>query len=74
MARAEFNLDTASMSPEAVTKHLERTTEFKCERISTEGSNVDVLPDNLKDFLNQSLPVGVNDMLLVDRDTVRYQL
>ncbi|KAL9082581.1 MAG: hypothetical protein Q9165_008854 [Trypethelium subeluteriae] len=71
MARAEFRLDTAVMSPESVMKHLERTTEFKCERISTQGSNVEVLPGNVKDFLDQPLPVGVNDMQLSGKNVVR---
>jgi Cu2+-exporting ATPase len=72
IARAEFNLDTVAMSPEAVMKHLERTTEFKCERISTEGSNLEVIPTgNVKDFLDQPLPLGVNDMQLVGKGVVR---
>ncbi|KAE8451932.1 hypothetical protein EG329_002773 [Mollisiaceae sp. DMI_Dod_QoI] len=72
LARTEFNLDTAAMSPEAVMKHLERTTEFKCERISTQGSNLEVIPTgNVKDFLDQPLPLGVNDMQLVGKGIVR---
>jgi Cd2+-exporting ATPase len=71
MARAEFSLDTASMSPESVMKHLKRTTEFKCERISTQGSNIDVVPSNVNDFLDQPLPLGVNDIQLVGKGVVR---
>lgn len=72
MARAEFNLDTAAMSPETVMKHLERTTEFKCERMSTQGSNLEVIPTgNVKDFLDQPLPLGVNDVQLVGKGAVR---
>ncbi|KAF2239025.1 putative copper-transporting ATPase [Viridothelium virens] len=70
MARAEFNLDIASMSPESVMKHLERTTEFKCERILTQGSYIDVIPSNVKDFLDRSPPFGVKDMLPVGSDAV----
>ncbi|KAL9114290.1 MAG: hypothetical protein Q9227_001712 [Pyrenula ochraceoflavens] len=71
MARAEFSLDTASMSSESVIKHLERTTEFKCKQISTQGSNLDVIPSNVKDFLSQPLPLGISDVQLVDKDVVR---
>lgn len=71
MARAEFDLDTAVMSPEAVIKHMERTTEFKCELISTQGFNVDVTPDHVSEFLEQPLPAGVNHLLLVGKDVVR---
>ena len=72
IARVEFNLDTPAMSPEAVMKHLERTTEFKCERISTQGSNLEVIPtENVKDFLDQPLPLGVGGMQLVGKGVVR---
>ena len=71
MARAEFDLDIAAMSPESVMKHLERTTEFKCNRISTQGSVIDVVPDNVRDFLDQPLPLGVNDVQLVSKGIVR---
>lgn len=71
MGRAEFNLNTASMSPGTVIKHLERITEFKCERLSTQGSNIDVVPDNLTDFLKRPLPLGVDDMLPLGKDAVR---
>lgn len=71
MSRAEFSLDTASMSPESVMKHLERTTEFKCEQISTRGSNLDVVLSNVKDFLDQPFRLGVNAMQLVGKSAVR---
>ena len=72
MARAEFNLDTAAMSLNTVMKQLERTTEFKCERISTQGSNLEVIPTgNVKDFLDQPVPLGVNDVQLVGKGVVR---
>lgn len=72
MARAEFNLDISIISPESVMKHLERTTEFKCEQISNRGSNIEVIPSgSVKDFLDQSLSLGVNDMRLVSKDVVR---
>lgn len=73
MARAEFNLDTASMSPESVMKHLERATEFKCERISTQGSYLDVIPGNVKDFLDQPPPLGVDDMQMIGKGIVRIK-
>ncbi|KAI4255232.1 MAG: hypothetical protein LQ352_002676 [Teloschistes flavicans] len=71
MTRAEFSLDTASMSLESVMKHLERTTEFTCERISTQGSNLDVVPCNVNEFLDQSPTLGVKDMQLVSKGVVR---
>lgn len=72
MSRAEFSLDTTAMSPESVLKHLHKTTEFKCERISTQGSVIEVIPmGNIKEFLNQPPPLGVNDIQLADKESVR---
>ncbi|QDS74702.1 hypothetical protein FKW77_000509 [Venturia effusa] len=71
MARAEFSLDTASLSLESVIKHLERTTEFKCQMLSTEGYNIDVIPHNRMEFLRQPRLPGVNDMLPLGHDAVR---
>ncbi|KAI0133464.1 copper-translocating P-type ATPase [Xylariales sp. AK1849] len=72
LSRTEFNLDTGAMSAENIIKHLERTTEFKCERISTDGSNIDVVPtQGLQKFLEQHIPVGVNSMKQTGCNTVR---
>lgn len=71
LSRVEFSLDAASMSPESVMKHLERTTEFKCEQILTRGSNLDIVLGNVKEFLDQPPPLGVNNMQLLGKSTVR---
>ncbi|KAI1638272.1 copper-translocating P-type ATPase [Biscogniauxia mediterranea] len=72
MSRAEFNLDLANTSVESIVKHLEKTTEFKFERIITKGSSIEVLPSgDIQAFLNQPLPLGVDGFQLVDKHTVR---
>lgn len=72
MARAEFNLNIGAMSIESIDKHLERTTEFKCEHISTKGSTLEVLPlQNILDFVSQPVPPGVNSMTLIGKEVVR---
>ncbi|KAL8775142.1 MAG: hypothetical protein Q9194_003866 [Teloschistes cf. exilis] len=71
MTRAEFSLDTASMSVESVMKHLERTAEFTCERISTRGSNLDVIPYQVNEFLDQPPALGINTMQLISKSVVR---
>ncbi|KAM0484014.1 hypothetical protein ACHAP7_003516 [Fusarium lateritium] len=72
LSRAEFNIDLRLGSVEEVLKHLERTTEFKCERVQNKGSNVDlIVPDRPSDFISQTWPDGVIDMALVDKQTVR---
>lgn len=72
LSRAEFNIDLRLSSVEEVMKHLERTTEFKCERVQNEGSSLDliVLNQPLK-FISQTWPDGVFDMTPVDKQTMR---
>ncbi|KAL7930089.1 E1-E2 ATPase domain-containing protein [Trichoderma chlorosporum] len=71
LARAEFDL-AGSVSVTEVTQHLERTTEFKCERITNQGSNLDILVCNgdAAAFVNQPWPDGVTEVKVVDEKTV----
>ncbi|KAI1459297.1 heavy metal translocatin [Annulohypoxylon moriforme] len=72
MARVQFQLDLSLATPEDIMKHIERTTEFKCERIVTHGSTLDVIPHGgAKQFIQQALPLGVENMDLIDDQTVR---
>ncbi|KAI8963339.1 heavy metal translocatin [Daldinia sp. FL1419] len=72
MARVEFQLDSSLATPEDIVKHIERTTEFKCERIATRGSTLDIIPvGGAKQFIQQPMPLGVENVVLVDERTVR---
>ncbi|OTB05507.1 hypothetical protein M426DRAFT_319772 [Hypoxylon sp. CI-4A] len=72
MARVQFQLDLSLATPEDVMKHIERTTEFKCDRIATHGLTIDIVPaEGAKQFLQQSLPLGVDIMDQIDEHTVR---
>lgn len=72
LSRAEFNIDLRLGSVEEIMKHLERTTEFKCERVQSQGSSLDlIVPDEPSKFIGQTWPDGVLDMALVDKRTVR---
>ncbi|KAF5647271.1 Cu2+-exporting ATPase [Fusarium sp. NRRL 52700] len=72
LSRAEFNIDLRLGSVDEVIKHLERTTEFKCERLQTKGSSLDfIVNGSTSEFIGQKWPEGVLDMSLVDKDTVR---
>ncbi len=72
LSRAEFNIDLRLGSVAEVIKHLERTTEFKCERIQNQGSSLDLIVSiEPSKFINQSWPDGVVDMVAVDKQTVR---
>ncbi|KAL0932597.1 copper-translocating p-type ATPase [Colletotrichum truncatum] len=68
LARAEFDMDLSAASPEDIIKHLERTTEFKCEKISSEGASLDLLcPGQPEDFINQPWPKGVTDIRIIEK-------
>ncbi|KAF5520092.1 P-type cation-transporting ATPase [Colletotrichum aenigma] len=74
LARAEFDLDVGVGSADDVIKHLERTTEFKCEKITSQGASIDLLssgrPENL---ISQPWPAGVTDIRVVDSKTVHVE-
>ncbi|KAI5197015.1 heavy metal translocatin [Aureobasidium subglaciale] len=72
LGRADFDLNSAIMSISDVMRHLERTTEFKCTKLTTRGSEIYVLPNGeLKAFLQQPWPVGVTSMEKADKTSVR---
>ncbi|KAI1383118.1 heavy metal translocatin [Hypoxylon trugodes] len=72
MARVQFQLDLRLAAPEDVIKHIERTTEFKCEKIATSGSTLDVVPvHGSKNFVQESPPLGVKSIDIVDEQIVR---
>ncbi|EFQ25815.1 copper-translocating P-type ATPase [Colletotrichum graminicola] len=74
LARAEFDLDMRTGSVAEIIKHLERTTEFRCEKVSSQGANIDILtPGNPQDFINQPWPEGVKDIRVVDKTSVHVE-
>ncbi|KAL2107214.1 hypothetical protein VUR80DRAFT_5544 [Thermomyces stellatus] len=71
LARAEFDVDVSSGSVADVIKHLERTTEFKCGRVSNQGATIDlIVPGDPADFAIGKWPLGVTDVTAVDRKTI----
>jgi copper chaperone CopZ len=50
LSRAEFDINLRLSSVEQVIKHLERTTEFKCERVQSQGSSVEEQLNYVEDF------------------------
>ncbi|VUC27564.1 unnamed protein product [Clonostachys rosea] len=73
LSRAEFHIDLRLGSVEEVMKHLERTTEFKCERIQSQGSSLDfIIPnDRIQSISSEKWPDGVIDIALVGKQTAR---
>lgn len=71
LSRAEFDLDSGNGSVSDVVKHLERTTEFKCEQVANKGSNIDITtPGDAVGFVNDSWPLGVTEATLVSKNVM----
>ncbi|KKY38946.1 putative copper-translocating p-type atpase [Diaporthe ampelina] len=71
LSRAEFDLDLSTGSAADVMKHLERTTEFKCEKVTNRGSNIDIItPGDAVAFVNDSWPLGVTDATVVSKNVM----
>jgi Cu2+-exporting ATPase len=71
LSRAEFDLVGAASAAE-IMKYLERTTEFKCERVMNRGSNLDIVVPggDAAAFVGQHWPDGVTSITIVDKETV----
>ena len=68
LSRVEFDLNQGDLSPEDVIRHLERTTEFKCDRINTLTSTLDFVCDrNSSEIVDGPWPNGVTDVKRVDK-------
>lgn len=74
LSRAEFDLDLTAMTPEDVVKHLERTTEFKCEKITSTGSSLELICSGDAPLVAESKwPLGVTGMKVVDKTNLRVE-
>ncbi|KAI0167379.1 E1-E2 ATPase-domain-containing protein [Pestalotiopsis sp. NC0098] len=72
LSRVEFDLDKGASSVAEVIAYMQRTTEFKFERVNNHGSTIDVIPKgNLQDFLKLDYPAGVTEMSAIDKRIVR---
>ncbi|KAL4924274.1 cation-transporting P-type ATPase PCA1 [Aspergillus undulatus] len=70
LSRAEFDLDVRDQSLAEVIKHMERTTEFKYERVTDHGSSVEILVPDASVIMKQDWPRGVTEVALVNKHTV----
>ncbi|KAK4188567.1 E1-E2 ATPase-domain-containing protein [Podospora australis] len=68
LARAEFDLDGGLVAD--VVKHVERTTGFKCERL-TKGFSIGLIVDDPTAFIQGKRPDGVTDIALVNHNTAQ---
>ncbi|KAF3031343.1 hypothetical protein E8E11_000174 [Didymella keratinophila] len=72
LSRAEFDLDVGTTSAVEVMKHLERTTEFKCERVTNQGSSLDLIcRGDPTDIVKGDWPDGVTEVKMTDQKTIR---
>ncbi|KAL2163940.1 hypothetical protein VTH06DRAFT_3153 [Thermothelomyces fergusii] len=71
LSRAEFDV-VGPASVADVLKHLERTTEFRCERVANKGASLDLLAPggDAAAFINRPWPNGVAEVRPVDKKTV----
>ena len=71
LSRAEFDVDLNISSVKHVMKHLERTTEFQFDVITSSGSSMDIITsEDLSTFVNRPWPEGVTS-ISVNKDEIR---
>ncbi|KAH8726271.1 E1-E2 ATPase-domain-containing protein [Phaeosphaeriaceae sp. PMI808] len=72
LARAEFDIGQGTATADDVIKHLHRTTEFKCERISNQGSTLDLICSGDPTTITKGdWPNGVLEVSCVEKNTIR---
>lgn len=73
LAQADFDLiEAASTDTTDVTKTVERITGFVCTRIIQVGKVLDIVVcGDSHDFIHRSLPCGVIDLAVLDKNTLR---
>ncbi|KAF2727045.1 heavy metal translocatin [Polyplosphaeria fusca] len=74
LARAEFDLEVGRMSVEDAIKFLERTTEFKCERVSNRGSRLDfIVTGDATTYAKGPWPDGVTEISSYGKNVIRVE-
>lgn len=72
MSQAEFDIDARAGSICEIIREVEKATGFTCRRVNSQGQSLDVLvPGDVKDFVNQKRPYGVEKLVALDKRTVR---
>ena len=73
LAQADFDLNEAAfIETTDITKTVERITGFVCKRITQVGKVLDIIVcGDSPDFMHRSLPCGVIDLAVLDKNTLR---
>ncbi|MCJ1358754.1 MAG: hypothetical protein MMC33_008754 [Icmadophila ericetorum] len=72
MSQAEFDMTADAGSVSGVIREVAKATGFACQRVCTKGQSLDILvPSDARDFINQKKPPGVEEMVALDKQTVR---
>lgn len=72
MSQAEFDVDADAGSVSKVIREVTKATGFACQRVNIQGQSLDLLVSgDARDFINQKKPYGVEEMVAVDKQTVR---
>ena len=72
LARAEFDIVKGAATADDVIKHLQRTTEFKCEQVSNRGSSLELICSvDPADLIESGWPGGVLEVRRMDKETIR---
>jgi Cd2+-exporting ATPase len=74
MSQAEFDVDADAGSVSNIIREVTKATGFTCQRVRPQGQSIDVLvPGDARDFINRKRPHGVEEIVALDKRTVRIK-
>ncbi|KAI8935634.1 hypothetical protein NX059_007162 [Plenodomus lindquistii] len=74
LARVELDIFQSAATPDDIVKHLHRTTEFKCEVISSQGCGLDfILEEDPKKKVDGEWPDGVLEVKALNKTGIRVE-
>ncbi|MCJ1352326.1 MAG: hypothetical protein MMC33_002310 [Icmadophila ericetorum] len=71
LSQAEFDLDLCVASTDDVVRLIKRRTGFVCQKLTSDGHNIDVIVEDSAKFVKQPHPPGVNYMIPIDKRRVQ---
>ena len=72
LSKAEFDLDEKAGVVDEVIKAVEKSTGFTCQRLNSDGQELDVLVNgDVQAFIERKYPEGIIQLSAIDKRTVR---